>query len=776
MYYGRGSSMEKMPLNYQSMIILFLVLMIFLFTSLTNAEDMSFKPIFKPEITISRTSETIAIDGEMTESVWSTATMVNNFSERYPGDQTKPSVETEVYTIYDNNNLYVFFKCFDNPDDIRATKSQRDQFQGNDMVGVDIDTYGEAALAYEFYVNPYGVQLDMLWSAANGNEDHSFDMVWESSAKITLNGYQVEIAIPFSSIRFPNRNVQEWRVNFTRIRPRESDYRYTWAARDRNNPCWVCQLGILRGLENIEQKKGVEILPSLIGYQTGQLLERTDPTSGFNNEDVDGEFSISSRYSLSSDIIVEGAYNPDFSQIEADATQIDINSATALYYPERRPYFQEGSDLFQTIWGTFYTRTINDPQVTTKMTARLKNSSLAFLSAIDENSPYMIPLDQTNSIAYPGKSYVNVLRGLKTFRGNSQIGFMYTDRRFEESGYNLLYSIDGNIYLTKKLRTAFQIVGTNTKEPNDTSFTTHLEGVTFDNGKRTAVFDGESYNGLATVTELIYSDKKLYLFGLYKSVSRAYRTVTGYDPTINYHGTTINAGYTFYPEHTIFERIQLWNGYEQTWNFDNQMLEQKILPRLRINLRWAQTFVGFELNWLKEYWQQKYFDNIFYGGIYLETKPSNKISLELFVYNGDGLARYVEDGEGNLGVKGKRYGGWSSLILKPIDRLTIEPRFEYVECSAIDTDRLYYKGYITRTKLQYQASKELSIRLVTQYNDFSNAWDIDPLLTYRLNSFTVFYLGSTYDYNQYEIGNENIKDWAMSSRQFFMKIQYLVQL
>jgi hypothetical protein len=601
-------------------------------------------------------------------------------------------------------------------------------------------------------------------------------MVWESAGQITNDGYSVEIAIPFSSIRFPNKDEQEWRVSFVRDHPRESYFLYAWAAQDKNNPCWVCQLGTLKGIQNIKQEKGIELLPTFVGFQSGQLSDYNDPTSGFNNEDFDGEFSISGKYSPSSNVIVEAALNPDFSQIEADATQIDVNSTTALYYPEKRPYFQEGSDLFNTIWGTFYTRTINDPQVTAKLTARLGNNSIAFLSAIDENSPYMIPLDQTNSFAYPGRSLVNVLRGLHAFGGNSQIGFMLTDRRFEDNGSNLLYSLDGNIYLTDKLRTAFQFVGTNTEEPNDTSLTSHLEGVTFDKGSKTAAFDGESYNGYAIVTELIYGDRNLNLFGLYKNVSRAYRTVTGYDPVINYQGTSIFTTYNFYPETSMFERIQLQNSYEQTWDIDGQLLDQAIRPRLRLNFRFAQTFVAAGINLGKVYWQNKYFDKIRSRGLYIETKPNKKVSFTLDLTIGDGIARYVDDGNGGIGVKSNEFIIGASLNLKPIDKFTIESTYDYIENSNIVSDELYFKGYITSTKLQYQANKELSMRLVLQYNDFSNSWDVDPLLTYRINSFTVFYLGSTYDYNQYDIENEDRKEWAMSSRQFFMKLQYLVQI
>ena len=118
-----------------------------------------------------------------------------------------------MYITYDNENLYVAFDCHDDPADIRATMCQRDQFYGDDAVCLLIDTYGDAAWAYEFFVNPYGVQKDYLWSSIGG-EDRGYDLIWESAAQITETGYQVEMAIPFASLRFPNKDVQSWKMDF----------------------------------------------------------------------------------------------------------------------------------------------------------------------------------------------------------------------------------------------------------------------------------------------------------------------------------------------------------------------------------------------------------------------------------------------------------------------------------------------------------------------------------------------------------------------------------
>jgi len=272
---------------------------------------------------------------------------VTNFVEIFPGDNTEPLNPTEVYLTYDEDHLYVAFKCYDDPDLIRATMCQRDQFFNDDEVGVMIDTFGEGQWAYEFYVNPYGIQKDNMWTNVHGS-DRGFDMIWHSAASFTENGYLVEMAIPNAGMRFPSSDVQDWRINFERSQPRGSHHEYTWAARNRNDQCRPCQWGFVEGIEGVSAGRGLEFLPSMIAYQTGEIRNNLDADSGLDNADIMGEVSLGAKYSVTSDVTLEASVNPDYSQIEADADQININTTILQRFPERRPFFQEGNDLFRT--------------------------------------------------------------------------------------------------------------------------------------------------------------------------------------------------------------------------------------------------------------------------------------------------------------------------------------------------------------------------------------------------------------------------------------------
>ena len=207
----------------KSLLFLLAILLILLTPALASG---FLHPVFNPELSVDKTEGKIQIDGDLSDPGWANAAELDNFVERYPGDNTDPEVETTTRVTYDEDYLYIAFVCLDDPGSIRATMCQRDQFHSDDEVAVLIDTYGDASWAYEFFVNAYGVQKDNLWSNVGG-EDSGFDMIWHSAAHVTDSGYQVEIALPFAGMRFPNRPEQILKMDFYRTRPRESRLQYS---------------------------------------------------------------------------------------------------------------------------------------------------------------------------------------------------------------------------------------------------------------------------------------------------------------------------------------------------------------------------------------------------------------------------------------------------------------------------------------------------------------------------------------------------------------------
>lgn len=233
-----------------------------------------FTPNVRPVMSVLRVDGEIRIDGELTDAGWRRTLPATSFSETFPGDQTRPSVELEAYLTCDDENLYVAFRVKDDPARIRATLSDRDRIWNDDYAGLLLDPNGDGQQVYFIAANPLGVQGDTR--SSNGREDVSFDPVFR---------------------------------------------------------------GVSSG-------NNLEILPSFTGSQVGGLTDGSVPESGFLNERVQVDPSLNVKYGITSDLTADLTINPDFSQIEADVAQVDVNSTFALFFPERRPYFQEGSARF----------------------------------------------------------------------------------------------------------------------------------------------------------------------------------------------------------------------------------------------------------------------------------------------------------------------------------------------------------------------------------------------------------------------------------------------
>ena len=753
-----------------STILYLLALSIILIIPPAISHAIETEPVFNPKLDIHKTNGSIKIDGKIEDGEWADAGKADNFVERQPGVNLPPAVKTEAYITYDDANLYVAFNCYDNPAEIRATMCQRDQYSSgmDDVVTLLLDTYGNSTWAYELMVNPYGVQKDLLWSSIHG-DDSGFDLIWESAASINETGYQVEMAIPFTSMRFPNRDVQVWKVDFYRNQSRESFKQFSWAAYDKDEQCWPCQWGTVTGIRDVKPGKGLEIMPTIIGTQAGYISDYNDPDSKFINDDADAELSVGAKYSISSDITLEGAYNPDFSQIEADAAQIDVNSTISLFYPERRPFFQEGRDIFQTLFNSFYTRTINDPQYAIKMTGRLNKFNIGFLSAYDENTPYMIPLVERSILVNTGESYVNILRATKSIGEDNHIGIILNDRRFDGGGYNSILAFDHDFRLSQKYSIVGQYIMSFTEEQDDSALSASFNGETFDDGKHTVAFDGETFSGAGHIFQIRRRARNWNFTIDYNHVAPAYRTETGYDPWNDYHNLSIWNDWNFYPEDGIVQQISPEIWLMRKWSYGGVIRWNQADISCNTNFRWAQSYFGVSLFTGTERWGGINFKDLWNINFWVGSQFSNAIGYDMDFTYGTSVARWLLE-------KGNELSLNLSFDLKPIDRLTIEPEINYARSESKETNEELYKQTITRTRFRLQATKELSTRLVVQYDDSNDNLEIDPLITYRISPFSMFYIGSTHDITELTDAVDDHKKWKETERQFFMKLQYLFRI
>jgi hypothetical protein len=752
-------------MNFRTNLSIFRIVAFVVVTCGATAKSQdSFSPNDKPTLSVTRSAGQIKIDGEFDDDGWQGAAKAGNFSEHSPGDRTKPPFETEVLVTYDDDNLYLGFLCADDPRTVRYSLRDRDEIFDGDYVGILLDTYGDASWAYELFFNPLGCQGD-LRMLSNGNEDASFDIVFHSKGRLTEKGFQVEVAVPFSSLRFPNKSVQEWKATFWRNRPRSSRERSTWAAVNRNEPCFICQWGTLRGIENVKPGKNIEILPSVISYQTTHLKNPRNPSSGLIDEKVKAEGSLNARYLVSSAVTADFTYNPDFSQIESDAAQIDVNSPYVLYFPERRPFFQEGSDLFETFVNAVYTRSINDPLMAMKLTGRLNRTAIGYIGARDRKTPLVLPFEESSELLQVGKSYSNVLRVKQTILENSYVGAIMTDRRLDDGGAGSVIGGDVSAWFLKNYRLDIGLFASRTTEPTDSTMTQGITPLTFERGRHTSAFDGESYWGHALYVAVDRNSRVWSSNLSYSGLSPSFRVDNGYLDRNDQQTARCWNGLYFRPNTRAVDEINISLESARVWNFAGQRKDEWLVPELSVLFK-RQTQVVFSYLLSRETYRNVYFPGIRRFGFGIESSFSKPVSIGFEFTGGRFVARLVDPP-----VLGRGSNCSVSSTLRLWQRLVIRPQLEYSKLTYPDGSKIY-SGFVSRTRFNYQFNREWFLRLVVQYDDFDRSFSIEPLLSYKLNPFTIFYLGSSHGIQ--EPGGDG--DWTNTGHQYFLKFQYLLRI
>ncbi len=374
---------------------------------------------------VPRIDATITVDGDLDEPVWSDAAVLTGFSEYAPVDQRPSPDSTKVLVWYSRTAIYFGVKAYEPRDEVRATLAERDNIGSDDNTEIMLDTYDERNRAYVFIVNPLGVQADGLKDeqggynpgahVAPGQNDLTPDYIWQSKGHVTAWGYEVEVRIPFSSLRYPTRMPQTWGIQIQR-NVQHNGYQETWTQARKASASFVDQEGQLVGMSGMHHGQVVGINPELTNTTTGTPCCAPGNTGWHyaSKQNLGGNV----RWALGSNFVLNGTVKPDFSQVEADATQIAADERFALYYPEKRPFFVEGSDQFNVPNTLFYTRTIVQPNVAAKLTGKVGRTDVAFLSAQDGGA-----------VTPTGKApMVDVLRLRRAFGAQSTFGVMYSDR------------------------------------------------------------------------------------------------------------------------------------------------------------------------------------------------------------------------------------------------------------------------------------------------------------------------------------------------------------
>ncbi len=725
--------------------------------SILQAETMAI--LKNPVLEITRIQNEIIIDGDLTEIEWGQARGTDYFLEIDPGENITPPKKTEVKVAYDGQNLYVAFWAFADPKDIRASFQKRDQAWMDDWVAIFLDTYGDANTGTMIGANPYGIQMDAK-NNGGGNDDPTFDLVYESKGKITDKGYQVEMAIPFSSLSFPDKEVQEWKVGFYRSLPREKRSQILWGGFDRTNPCFLCQMGTLIGIQGIKQKGSFEFLPAIVGSQAAEL----DQNNTLKKGTAAGEASLGIKYSLSSDRVIELTINPDYSQVEADEEQVDVNTTFALFFPEKRPFFNAGNDLINTWINAIYTRSINNPIASGRMINRGQKNSWYLLSAMDEDSPYIIPGEEQSFSLLGGRSISNIFRFRRTLEEASHFGILATDRRMVNSeGSGSVVGFDTRYKFNKTYQVELQTLFSKTQEPTDSLL---VSNETFGDNN-TFTFDGESFTGNAFELEFRRETEHWGLETGYDHRSPAFRADNGFISNNNQRRVYLQSFWVYTPDKLISKIVGGFHtGVE--YNFEGEKKSRYTaffgnvtLPRqtrLNVNIT-VIPFNRFNNIDLENLWDLRVnMNSHFNKALALGGSFSKGVNTVTFL-------DIPEKGSSNS------FSLWTRL--KVSDRFQVGGTYEKQQMTTLDKKEEYYSGYLAGIRVNYQYNQALSFRLLGQYNDFSQTFQLQPLLSYQPSPFTIFYIGLTSNQVANGLSMNSLQESQTSSSQLFIKLQYL---
>ncbi|MGH9823111.1 MAG: DUF5916 domain-containing protein, partial [Blastocatellia bacterium] len=382
---------------------------------------------------------------------------------------------------YDEHTLYLGFQAFDDPSQVQSTLAKRDDVFSDDYVGVFLDTYNDQRSAYELFFNPVGIQADGVLTQQQG-DDFSVDIVMESKGEITSNGYTVEVAIPFKSLRYEAGKGREWGINFIRRIQRFNQERDSWMPMSRDISGVLNQEGHIVGIEGLSQERTLDIIPSLTLSETGQRIptlpsalvtanpQLYDP-GHFVNKPVSADLGLTMKYTLTPNVVVDFTVNPDFAQVEADQPVVTANQRFPIFFPEKRPFFLEGIDTFQTPLSVVHTRTIIEPAVAAKITGKIGRDTFGALLAVDKGPGSFTDVELSDPSLRPSiaefidkKAYIGILR-LEHDLGkqDSSIGLIATSYSFIQD-HNTVVGVDGRLRVDPKTIFSFQVVGTTSRK------------------------------------------------------------------------------------------------------------------------------------------------------------------------------------------------------------------------------------------------------------------------------------------------------------------------
>ncbi|MFL6227369.1 MAG: DUF5916 domain-containing protein [Pyrinomonadaceae bacterium] len=748
------------------------------------------------------------IDGKLDDEVWQHAAQLKDFYQTSPGDNIAPSKPTEVMIGYDSHFLYFAFHCFDEPDKVRGTVAKRDGIFGEDNIRVFLDTFNDQRRAYLIGFNPLGVQQDGIYTEGQGT-DFSVDIVMESKGMITPDGWAVEVAIPFKSLRYTAGKDKQWGIHVWRNIDRFNDEIDSWVPISRDKSSTLAQEAHLTGLENVSTERTLELIPSITVSETGKRVRTLSRSEAqvlgvadqgkFVNQPVKADLGLTAKWGITPTVTLDLAVNPDFAQVEADATVSTANQRFPIFFEEKRPFFLEGKDIFNTPMAIVHTRTIIDPDIAAKLSGKRGRNTFGLLVASDN-----APGDFTNELRFDpeqlpiagerviGKNAtIGILRLKRDVGKENALGLIATSYNFVGRS-NYVGGFDGRFRFNKITTLDFQVVGT----------TTHR--CTLAARQEDDSCDG--LNGFAYAYSYNRNTRHTDFNTNGAGRTSGYRADVGFTRRLNTNNHNINFGYHTEPKpkasivswemnHYLGGNFD-WQRRMQNWTYEGQFgpnLQRQSFIRAGFNGGYERVF-AYELG-----------EAAFAGGrsedsvrsknvfAYAGSTPNKQINFFYFFgyrwgeHDFDfgagpnyprvspaaliaGQNAPLDPGAGNLLYTN------GNITYKPTNALNATLSFEKDRLVRRDTRRVAFDENIVSLRTTYQFTRFTFARARIDYDSLSANVRGQFLLGWTPNPGTAFYAGYNDDMNRnfYNPFNGVLEPgFRRNGRTFFVKMSYL---
>ncbi len=706
---------------------------------------------------VPRATSEVRVDGVLDEPAWRDALRLELGYEVEPGENVPPPVSTEVLLTHDSSRLLVAFVASDpRPGEIRAHLSDRDDAWDDDWLGIALDTFDDQRRAFELLANPLGVQMDAVNDDSGGEYDTSWDAIWSSAGRITAEGYQVEMAIPFHQLRFPATDgPQTWGFDAFRSYPRSVRHHLGLWPRQRGANSYLAQADAIVGFAGVSPGRNLELAPTVTAQRTDR---QQDPPSGPLVEgEVEVEVGVTGRWGLSTGLTLTAAANPDFSQVEADAVMLDVNQQFALFYPEKRPFFLEGADFFNTPVDLLYTRTIADPSAALKLTGKEGRHTLGVFAATDEVTNLVLPgVDGSASASFDLQTTASVLRYKADLGERSSLGTMVTAR--DGGGYhNRVLSVDG----------LWRPGAADSLSVNlAVSATRYADEMVAELGA-----PDEAIEDRALRVSYGHSERDWNASAVYRDLGDDFRADLGFVTRVGFRELEVGAERIWFGDQGgPFTRLELGGNVSLTEEQDGDLLENEAeawlsyrgpLQSEAVLSASARTYVFAGVD----------FDQL---GVHLggELRPTGDLSLDLSLDAGDWVD-FASVRPGDF------VGAEASVAYRLGRHLALEGSYAW-EALDVDGGRLYSAG-AAEARLVYQLDRRAFARVVLQHVDVRRTPELWPepvearsrdlfaqlLLSFELNPQTVAYLG----YSDRRLGTD-VLELTQTDRTLFLKLGY----